>query len=351
MCSELVIAAALRRPGFALTLDEVIPLRGVTAISGASGSGKTSLLRIIAGLEPGVDGTLRAFGETWQAPGGRSLAPWRRGVGFVFQDAALFPHLNVLQNLEYGRARRRRGPSTVQTPDGDARDAIIETLKLAALLDRMPGGLSGGERQRVALGRCLMSAPRLILLDEPLSAVDQARRSELIPYLQRSLALAQVPAIHVSHSRSELRQMADRVLCMSDGRITHRGGAELLLPKGAILLDARVLETGAQGTRLDIGWLERDLPDHPAGAALRLMVRADQIVRIAGDGAGVHAAARITAQAAGTGYAPDGVSVDHLKVGQQSVTLPAGGAGAQTASASEQVLALAGFEVLPAGAD
>lgn len=343
MCSELILDVALRRPGFDLAVDHAIALRGVTAVSGPSGSGKTSLLRVIAGLEPGATGHVSAFGEEWQGPKVGLMPAWRRRVGYVFQEAALFDHVNVARNLDYGLERRRAGPSGGAGQRGPERDAIIDTLRLERLLDRMPGRLSGGERQRVALGRCLMSAPRLILLDEPLSAVDHASRSELIPYLQRSLALAGVPAIHVSHSRAELRKMADRVLRMDAGRITASGGSELLLPEGAILLDARVLEVGPEGTRLDIGHLGQRL-DLPPGAEFQLMVRRDQVVRISGSEAGVAAAGRIEARVAPPG--PDGMPM--LEVARQALALPPVAGPQETPAPGEALtLALAGYEVLP----
>ena len=199
------------RRGDAFTLDVAasIPLTGITAIVGASGGGKTTLLRTLAGLETGARARTAFRGQDWDAPGVR-VPPEDRRVGFVFQSPSLFPHLNVAQNINYG-ARRREVKSF---------DAILDALDLRPLLSRDVEYLSGGEARRVALARALASNPRVLFLDEPLSGLDRARKSELLPYIGRAVAEAQVPALYVTHSMDEVTALADRVLGIANGRLT-----------------------------------------------------------------------------------------------------------------------------------
>lgn len=199
------------RRGEAFTLDvaATIPMRGITAIVGASGGGKTTLLRTLAGLETGAKARVAFRGEDWDAPGVR-LPPEERRVGFVFQSPSLFPHLSAGQNINYG-ARRREVASY---------DAILDALDLRPLLQRDVEHLSGGEARRVALARALASNPRVLFLDEPLSGLDRARKSELLPYIGRAVSEAQVPALYVTHSMDEVTALADRVLGIANGRLT-----------------------------------------------------------------------------------------------------------------------------------
>jgi molybdate transport system ATP-binding protein len=187
---------------------------GITALSGPSGSGKTTLLRCIAGLSR-LSGRLSVGGEVWQDDH-TFLPPHRRPVGVVFQEASLLPHLSVRGNLEYGA---RRTSATRQVGFDDT----VDLLGLASLLARSTANLSGGERQRVALGRALLSQPRLLLMDEPLSSLDAGSKSEILPYLERLHASLAIPALYVSHDAGEIARLADRVLFMSEGRII--GGA------------------------------------------------------------------------------------------------------------------------------
>ncbi|MCP5346225.1 MAG: molybdenum ABC transporter ATP-binding protein [Gammaproteobacteria bacterium] len=204
----------LEHTDFTLDVGCTLPGRGVTVLFGPSGSGKTSLLRSIAGLERLVGGRVVVNGEVWQDAGFR-LPVHRRSVGYVFQQAGLFPHLSVRENLLFG-ARHRSGTGLDVAP-------VVETLGLATLLSRGVRGLSGGEQQRVALGRALLSRPRLLLLDEPLAALDVGSKSMLIPFLENALHLLDIPAIYVTHSPDELVRLADHVVVMEQGRVVTGG--------------------------------------------------------------------------------------------------------------------------------
>ncbi|MBC9883196.1 molybdenum ABC transporter ATP-binding protein [Bradyrhizobium sp. INPA01-394B] len=195
----------------------------VTGLFGASGAGKSSLINMIAGLLRPDRGTIVIDGETVDdTASGIHVPTWRRRIGYVFQDARLFPHLNVAQNLDYGRRMNRLAPDAAQ------RARVVELLDIGALLDRRPGKLSGGERQRVALGRALLSKPRLLLLDEPLGALDEARKLEILPYLVRLRDEANVPMVYVSHDAAELRQLATQIVMLRQGRVTSFGGVKVL---------------------------------------------------------------------------------------------------------------------------
>jgi molybdate transport system ATP-binding protein len=196
---------------FRLEAAFVLPDRGLTALSGPSGSGKSSLIRCIAGLTR-LPGELTVAGETWQ-DARRFLPAHRRPVGVVFQDASLLPHLSVRRNLEFG-FRRARGSRTI------AWDEAVELLGLAPLLARAPANLSGGERQRVALGRALLSQPRLLLMDEPLSSLDADSKAEILPYLDRLHRSLSIPTLYVTHDAGEIARLADHVLLMRDGRVS-----------------------------------------------------------------------------------------------------------------------------------
>jgi molybdate transport system ATP-binding protein len=212
---------AIRRGGFELDVDLNLPGQGITGLFGASGSGKTTLLRCIAGLER-ARGTLRVNGEIWQDPQ-QFLPVHQRPLAYVFQEASLFPHLDVRGNLEYGW--RRLAPAARQIGFDDA----VDWLGLAPLLARRPAGLSGGERQRVAIARALLTSPRLLLMDEPLSALDFRSKGEILPYLEKLHARLAIPVLYVTHSPHEVARLADHLVVLDAGRVQAVGEtAELL---------------------------------------------------------------------------------------------------------------------------
>lgn len=196
---------------FAIDAAFEAPGRGITAIFGPSGCGKTTILRAIAGLARFKTGHLEVNGETWQQR--RRFTPThRREIGYVFQEASLFPHLSIRDNLNFG-ARRSRQPERISF------DEVTDLLGIAALFDRPAMALSGGERQRVAIGRALLSQPRLLLMDEPLSALDRFSKDDILPYLERLHAALKIPVLYVSHDIDEVERLADWLLMMEKGRV------------------------------------------------------------------------------------------------------------------------------------
>jgi len=201
---------------------------GITAVFGPSGAGKTTLVNAIAGLiapdrgRIAIDGTVLFDSERRI-----HLAPHRREIGYIFQEGRLFPHLSVSRNLDYGR--RMRG----LTADTKQLERIVSLLDIGHLLERRPGKLSGGERQRVAIGRALLTRPRLLLLDEPLASLDAARKREILPYLERMRDEVGAPMVYVSHQAAELRRIATSVVRLEAGRVAAAGGIDLLDPADA----------------------------------------------------------------------------------------------------------------------
>jgi molybdate transport system ATP-binding protein len=217
--SAHAIRARLRReyPGFTLDVDLTLPGVGVSALFGHSGSGKTTCLRLLAGLDRVPGAFVSVNGEIWQDDTRNIFVPvHRRALGYVFQEASLFPHLSVSQNLEYGKKRRASAPPV------DER-ALVELLGIGRLLDRRPSSLSGGERQRVAIARALLSAPRVLLMDEPLASLDLARKREILPYLERLHDTLEIPVVYVSHSPGEVARLADHLVLLDSGRVVASG--------------------------------------------------------------------------------------------------------------------------------
>lgn len=261
---------------------------GLTALFGPSGAGKTSLIHIIAGLRRpdagrvAVDGVVLVDTET-----GVFIPKHRRRVGYVFQEGRLFPHLTVRQNLLYGAWFKPKGERR-----GDL-NHIVEMLGLSALLRRRPGDLSGGEKQRVAIGRALLAAPRILLMDEPLASLDEARKAEIFPYIERLRDETKTPIIYVSHSVREVARLATSIVMLSEGRVTAAGpagevmGRTELFPEGAraeagALIPATVAGHDAEFglTRLDsaAGALTVPRLDLGIGAPVRARVRARDVM-------------------------------------------------------------------------
>lgn len=194
---------------FPLCVAFEVPSSGVTALLGPSGSGKTSILRALAGLER-VAGTIIVDGEIWQ-DGASFLPPERRRIGYVFQGTGLLPHLSVAANLAYAERRAAAGPFS--------RVEIVARTGIAPLLDRRPASLSGGEAQRVSIARALLGQPRLLLMDEPLSALDTDARADLLGWLEDLLAGIAIPVFHVTHDRAEAARLATRTIRLREGRL------------------------------------------------------------------------------------------------------------------------------------
>ena len=204
--------------GFALDIDLQLPGRGVTALYGHSGSGKTTCLRCIAGLEHAEQGFIQINDEVWQDSDKRIFVPpHKRAVGYVFQEASLFPHLSVRGNLEFGLKRIPRQQRRVDMAHA------TELLGIGHLLDRSPQKLSGGERQRIGIARALLTSPRLLLMDEPLAALDTQRKNEILPYLQRLHDELDIPVLYVSHAQDEVARLADHIVLLSDGKALASG--------------------------------------------------------------------------------------------------------------------------------
>lgn len=209
---------------FSLQLVCTLPTQGVTAVFGTSGAGKSTLLRCLAGLTR-PQGCLRIGNEVWQDDARNIFVPpHRRAIGMVFQDSALFPHLTVQGNLDF--ASRRAGKT-----EAHRQQHLLQMLGIDSLLQRWPDTLSGGEKQRVAIARALCSMPRLLLLDEPLASLDQARKAELLPYLENLQQELDIPAVFVSHSVQEVARLADHLLILDEGKLAASGSLVELFPR------------------------------------------------------------------------------------------------------------------------
>ncbi len=246
----------LARSDFDLSVDVQLPAHGITVIYGPSGCGKTTLLRCVAGLEPSAHGRVQVGHEVWQDDGRHvghrvHLPTHQRALGYVFQEASLFAHLDVAGNLAFGLQRNRNHVSSTVLQQA------IALLGIGHLLKRRSHELSGGERQRVAIARALVTQPRLLLLDEPLAALDHARRQEVLPWLEKLRDDLNIPMLYVTHAVDEVARLADTLVVMHAGRIQAKGPvAEVLtqadLP-GVVGDDAGALLTGMV-LRIDARW-------------------------------------------------------------------------------------------------
>lgn len=284
----LRLAVTLRRGAFTLEIDESIHLDGVTALFGPSGGGKSTLLRTIAGFDRPEQGEIAYGSDIWFNSATHTHLPaHKRPVGLLFQDARLFPHLDVSANLHYAQRRRRR------ELDAFSFDHVVSALDLNSLLSRRVTALSGGERQRVALARTLLTAPRLLLLDEPLAALDRKRKAEILPYLDDLPKRFGIPTLYVSHDIDEVAHLAHQVLVIAEGRVRARGSTAAILERldlepvmgrfeAGVLIEGRIrahdtrlhiTEVEAAGIVLTLPLLERLAP----GEALRLRIRARDV--------------------------------------------------------------------------
>lgn len=281
---SLDVRLTLRRGDFHLDVDFSAPARGVTGLFGPSGCGKSSLLRALAGLEPGAHGRVAIQGDLWD-DAHRHRPTVQRRVGYVFQEPSLFSHLSVEQNLLFGFKRLPPAERRIR------RDEVIDLLGLRNLLGRPVVRLSGGEAQRVAIGRALLASPRLLLLDEPLAALDPALKADILPFLERLHETLPIPMLYVSHSMDEMVRLADHLLLMHQGRLTAQGPALTVLASDmgqhamgrdpfSVVTGRVVTECNAHRlTEVDVGGHRMRLPktDVRVGHSVRLRLMARDI--------------------------------------------------------------------------
>ncbi len=228
---SIALQARLEHPGFLLDIELALPQHGVTALFGPSGSGKTTCLRVLAGMERGARGQVVVNGQVWQDSRRQVFVPThRRSIGYVFQEASLFEHLSVEGNLRFGfdrtpTARRRH----------DWRHGL-ELLGIGHLLQRRPHELSGGERQRVAIARALATSPQLLLMDEPLAALDAARKAEILPWLEQLHEALDIPVVYVTHAIDEVARLADHLVLLDNGRVQAQGSMVELMSRADLPL-------------------------------------------------------------------------------------------------------------------
>lgn len=242
----------VRKGDFDLHAEFQVPGTGVTAVFGRSGCGKSTLLRAIAGLEEPLHGGLVSVnGVTWCAQD-HSVPVHQRRVGYVFQEPGLFPHLSVQGNLEFALKRRRLGEGAADL------DEVVPLLGLEHLLLRRPATLSGGEKQRVAIGRALLSAPALLLMDEPLAALDARSKDEILPFIDRLCSTARMPVLYVSHSTDEVARLADQLIFMEQGRVLAHGPLAEVLAR----VDSPIARSDEAFSVLHCGIAELEGPCH-----------------------------------------------------------------------------------------
>ena len=272
--------------GFRLGVSFEAP-PGITALFGRSGTGKTTVVNAVSGLLRPARGRIELAGEIlFDSRLGVNLPVHRRRLGYVFQDGRLFPHLSVRQNLTYGARFAPRGAQ------GPSLEEVCALLGIGALLERRPGSLSGGEKQRVAIGRALLSRPRMLLMDEPLAALDAARKEEILPYLERLRDRTEIPVLYVSHSVAEVARLATFVVVLESGQVARAGTAERVLSDPATVRQIGLREAGAvlgatvirhhpDGlTELAVSGGRLFLPetDAPEGAQLRVRILAHDVI-------------------------------------------------------------------------
>ena len=272
---------------FELAVKAALPLAGVTAVFGPSGSGKSSLLRLIAGFERPASGHISLENHVWAGgPAQVFLPSHKRGVAYVFQDGRLLPHLSVKGNLLYADKRADASRHAYSVQD------VVSAFDLEALMARKPATLSGGERQRVALAQALLTRPRLLLLDEPLSALDERRKQDILPYLGRLQNQFSIPMLYVSHDIGEVTRIADNVLMLEAGRKTGFGETVQTLNahgfqsgeagRSGVILTGQVTSIDDRLQLMNIAIAEHMLrlpydEAHPVGSLVRVILRASEI--------------------------------------------------------------------------
>lgn len=284
MSGSIEVSLSGRRGSFELDLGFSVPGSGVTVVFGRSGAGKTTLLRALSGLDR-MPGRVVVGEAVWQdSADGRFLPTEERRLGYVFQEAALFPHLSVRENLQYGQ-RRARGQSSLSV------DSVAALLDLPEALDRRPRTLSGGERQRVAIGRALLSSPVLLLMDEPIAALDVGARAVVLQHLEKIRAEARVPIVYVTHAIDEVVRLADRVLWLDQGRVRGLGAPGEIFGRldfgmalgdeagGVVDAVVRHHDHAYDLTEVDSAWGPLVIPLASAreGAPIRLRVKASDV--------------------------------------------------------------------------
>lgn len=251
--SQITAQLKLAHPGFTLDVDLQLPGRGVTALFGPSGCGKTTCLRAIAGLTRAQPGRVVVNGDVWQDDAQKIWrAAHERGLGYVFQEASLFDHLSVRGNIDYGLQRTPPPRRKV------ALEQAVELLGIGPLMDRRPQALSGGERQRVAMARALATSPRLLLMDEPLAALDAQRKAEVLPYLERLQRTLDIPMLYVSHSIDEVARLAGHMVLMQEGRVLAQGRTDELI----VRLDLPLAHGDTAATVIEGTVQQHDAHDH-----------------------------------------------------------------------------------------
>ena len=285
MSHEIHARFRVDRGDFRLDVDLNLPGRGISALFGHSGSGKTTCLRAMAGLERAPEGYFAIGDEVWQDEArGCFRPPHQRALGMVFQEASLFPHISVRRNMEFGQKRTGRSERNFALPE------IAELLGIAPLLERSPTQLSGGERQRVAIARALLAAPKILLMDEPLAALDLKRKLEILPYLERLHCELSIPVIYVSHAPDEVARLADHLVLLDAGEVVASGPLNQVLSRidlppafaddAGVVIEAQIAEHEADDlTRLEFsgGQIFVSRRDEPVGTLLRCRVHARDV--------------------------------------------------------------------------